>query len=54
MSEELRMEVHDIVQEAGSRPSPRKTNAKGECLLEETLKIAVNRKEAEGKGEEER
>ena len=38
----------------GSRPSLRKRNAKGKWLLEETTKIAVNRKEAEGKGEKER
>ena len=38
----------------GSRPSPRKRNAKGKWLFEETAKIAVNRKEAEGKGERER
>ena len=32
--EELWMEVHDIVQEAGIRPSPRKRNAKRQngCL----------------------
>ena len=32
--EELWMEVHDIVQEAGSRPSPRKKSAKRQngCL----------------------
>ena len=36
----------------GSRPSPRKTNAK--WLSEEVLQIAVKRREAKGKGEKER
>ena len=36
----------------GSRPSPRKRNAK--WLFEETLQIAEKRREAKGKGEKER
>ena len=36
----------------GSRPSPRKRDAKQ--LSEEALQIAVNRREAKGKGEKER
>ena len=39
----------------GSRPSPRKRNAKKEKLLsEEALQIAVKRREAKSKGEKER
>ena len=39
----------------GSRPSPRKINAKKVKLLsEEALQIAVKRREAKGKGEKER
>ena len=51
--EELWMEVHDILQEAGIRPSPRKRNEKSKWLSE-TLQIAVKRREAKGKGEKER
>ena len=35
----------------GSRPSPRKRNAKANWLSEEALGIAVKRREAKGKGE---
>ena len=35
----------------GSRPSPRKRNAKANWLSEEALRIAVKRREAKGKGE---
>ena len=39
----------------GSRPSPRKRNAKKtKWLSDEALQIAVKRREAEGKGEKER
>ena len=38
----------------GSRPSPRKRNAKAKWLLEESLQIAVKRREAKRKGEKER
>ena len=33
----------------GSRPSPRKRNAKGKWLSEEALQIAEKRREAKGK-----
>ena len=53
--DELWMEVHDMVQETGSRPSPWKRNAKRKKWLSgEALQIAVNRREVEGKGEKER
>ena len=38
----------------GSRPSPRKRNAKANWLSEEALRIAVKRREAKSKGEKER
>ena len=38
----------------GSRPSPRKRNAKRQWLSDEALQIAEDRKEAKGKGEKER
>ena len=39
----------------GTRPSPRKRNAKkAKWLSEEALQIAVNRREVKGKGEKER
>ena len=37
----------------GSRPSPRKRFKKAKWFSEETLQIAVKRREAEGKGEKE-
>ena len=47
---ELWTEVCDIVQEAETRPSPRKRNAKRKKgLFEEALQIAVKRREAKGK-----
>ena len=53
--EELWMEFHDIAQEAGIKPSPRKSNAKkAKWLPEEVLQIAEKRREAKGKGENER
>jgi len=53
--DELWMEVRDIVQETGSRPSPWKINAKKtKFLCEEALQIAVKRREAKSKGEKER
>ena len=49
------MEVHDIVQEAVIKTIPKKKKSKkAKWLSEEALKIAVNRREAKGKGEEER
>ena len=52
MPEELWMEVHDIVQEAGIKTIPSIRNAKR--LSEEALQIAEKRREAKGKGEKER
>ena len=53
--EELWMEVRDIVQEAVIKTIPKEKNAKKEkWLLEEALQIAVNGREAKGKGEKER
>ena len=41
-----------LYRKEGSRPPPRKTNAKKEkWLAEEALQIAVKRREAKGKGE---
>ena len=59
LPEELWMEVFDIAQGSrhwqGSRPSPRKRNAKRKkWLFEEALQIAVKRREAKSKGEKER
>ena len=45
MPEELWMEVHDIVQEAGIKTIPRKRKAK--WLSEEALQIAVKKKRSE-------
>ena len=51
--DELWKEVHE--RRRGSRPSPRKRNAKkAKWLSEEALKIAVKRREAKSKGEKER
>ena len=38
----------------GSRPSPRKKNAKAKWSSEEALQTAVKRKEVKSKGEKER
>ena len=55
MPEELWMEVHDTVQEAGIKTIPKKKKCKkAKWLSEEALQIAENRKEAKGKGEKER
>ena len=49
------MEVHDIVQETGSKAiSKKKKCKKAKWLSEEALQIAETRKEAKGKGEKER
>ena len=46
------MEVHDIIQEAGIKTIPKKKKfKKAKWLSEKTLQIAVNRREAKGKGE---
>ena len=53
--EELRTEVRDIVQEAGSKTIPNKKNCKkAKWLSEEALQIAEKRREAKGKGEKKR
>ena len=53
--EELRTEVHDIVQEAVLKTiSKKKKCKKAKWLSEEALQIAVKRREAKGKGETER
>ena len=55
MSEELWTEVHDIVQEAVITNIPRKNKCKkAKWLSEEALQIAEKRREAKGKGENER
>ena len=55
MSDELWTEVCDNVQEAGIKTIPkRKKCKKAKRLSEEALQIAVNRREAKGKGEKER
>ena len=50
--EELWMEVHDIVEEAVIKPSPRERKAN--WLSEEALQIAEKKREVKGKGEKER
>ena len=55
MPEELWTEVCDIVQEAVIKTIPKERKCKkAKWLFEEALKIAVNRREAKGKGEKER
>ena len=53
--EELWMEVHDIVQEAGIKTIPMKRKCKkAKWLSEEALQIAEKRRETKGKGEKKR
>ena len=55
VSDELRMEVRDIVQETGIEIIPmEKKCKKAKWLSEEALQIAVKRREAKSKGEKER
>ena len=55
MPEELRTEVHDIVQEVGIKTiSKKKKCKKAKWLSEDALQIAETRREAKGKGEKER
>ena len=55
ISEELWMEVHDTVQETGSKTIPKKKICKkAKWLSEEALQIAVKRRKVKGKGERER
>ena len=52
---DLRTEVHDILQEAVIKTIPKKQKCKkAKCLSEETLQIAVKRREVKGKVETER
>ena len=49
------MEVHDTVQETGSKTIPKKKICKkAKWLSEEALQIAVKRRKVKGKGERER
>ena len=53
--DELWMEVRDIVQETGIKTIPKKKKCKkAKWLSEETLQIAVKRREVKSKGEKER
>ena len=53
--EELLMEVHEIIQEAGIKTTPKEKKCKKtKWLSEEALQIAVKRREAKGMGEKER
>ena len=55
MVEELWMEFHDIAQEVMIKTIPKKKKCKtAKWLSEEALQIAVKRREAKSKGEEER
>ena len=55
MPDELWMEVHDIVQETGLKTIPKKKKCKkAKWLSEQTLQIAVKRREAKSKREKER
>ena len=51
MPDELWMEIHDIVQEAGIKTIPKKKKCKkAKRLSEEGLQIAVKRREVKSKG----
>ena len=55
LPEELWMEVHDIVQETVIRTIPKKKKCKNaKCLCDEALQITEKRRDAKGKGENER
>ena len=55
VSEELWMEVHDIVQETGIKTNPKKKKCKkAKWLSEKALQIAMKRREVKDKGEKER
>ena len=50
MPDELRTDVHDIVQETGIKTIPKKKKCKkAKWLSEEALQIAVKRREAKSK-----
>ena len=49
------MEVHDIIQETGIKTIPKKKKCKkAKWFYDETLQIAVNRRQVKGKGEKQR
>ena len=53
--DELRLEVHDIVQETGSKTIPKKKKCKkAKWLSREALQISVKRREVKSKREKER
>ena len=53
--DELRTEIHDIVQETGIKTIPKKRKCKrAKWLSDEALQIAVKRRQAKSKGEKER
>ena len=52
--DELWTEVHDIVQETGSKTIPKKKKCKKSKMAEKALQIAVKRREDKSKGEKER
>ena len=55
MPDELWMEVHDIVEETGSKTIPKKKKCKkAKWLSGEALQIAMKRREVKSKGEKER
>ena len=55
MPDELWTEVHDIVQETGSKIIPKEKKCKkAKWLSEEALQIALKRREVKSKGEKER
>ena len=55
MPEELWMEVHEIVQKAVIKTTPKKKKCKkAKWLSKEALQIAEKRREVKGKGEKER
>ena len=55
MPDELRTKVRDTIQETGIKTIPKKKKCKkAKWLSEETLQIAVKRREAKSKGEKER
>ena len=55
VTDELWMEVHDIVQETGIKTIPKKKKCKkAKWLSEEVLQIAEKRIEVKGKGEKEK
>ena len=54
MLQELRMEVHDTVQETVTKTIPKREMQKGKWLSEEALTKSCEKKRSEGKGQKER